>query len=74
MLPQSHVKVPGHSVKSEDGRLHLTTLTEPSQSGLSRQGVGTYHENKLKPNVSGLVSSSVGDLSPINNKRNICPQ
>ena len=52
MLPQRHVKDPGHSAKSADGRLHLNThtpLTQWSQSGLtvlSRHSGGTYHWGK----------------------------
>ena len=51
VLPQWHVKDPGHSVKSAGGRLHLnmhTPLIQRSQSGLtmplSRHCVGTYQE------------------------------
>ena len=48
MLPQWHVKDPGHSAKSAGGRLHLNThtpLTQRSRGGLtmllSRHSVGT---------------------------------
>ena len=51
VLPQWHVKDPGHSEKSAGGRLHLnmhTPLTQWSPSGLtmplSRHSVGTYPE------------------------------
>ena len=51
VLPQWHVKDPGHSAKSAGGRLHLNThtpLTQRSRSGLtrplSRHYVGTYRE------------------------------
>ena len=51
MLPQGHVKGPGHSAKRAGGRLHLNTptpLTQRSGSGLtlplSRHSVGTYPE------------------------------
>ena len=51
MLPQWHIKDPGHSAKSADGRLHLNTLsplTKRSRSGLtmplSSYSVGTYHK------------------------------
>ena len=51
VLPQWHVKDPGHSAKSAGGRLHLnmhTPLTQLSRSGLtmplSRHSVGTYQE------------------------------
>ena len=47
VLPQLHIKGPGHSAKSAGGRLHLnshTPLTQRSRSGLtmplSRHGVG----------------------------------
>ena len=48
VLPQWHVKDPGHSAKSAGGRLHLnkhTPVTQQSRSGLtmlSRHNVGTY--------------------------------
>ena len=48
VLPQRHVKDPGHSAKSAGGRLHLNTqtpLTQRSRSGLTlplcRHSVGT---------------------------------
>ena len=51
VLPQWHVKDPGHSAKSAGGRLHLNTptpLTQRSQSeltmSLSRHSVGAYSE------------------------------
>ena len=51
VLPQWHVKDPGHSAKSAGGRLHLnshTPLTHRSRSGLTmplpRQSVGIYQE------------------------------
>ena len=51
LLPQWHVKDPGHSAKSAGGRLHLTThtpLTHRSRSRLtmplSSHSVGTYQE------------------------------
>ena len=51
MLPQWHVKDPGHSAKSADGRLHLDThtpLTHRSRSGLTiplpRQSAEIYQE------------------------------
>ena len=51
VLPQWHVKDPGHSAKSAVGRLHLNThtpLTHRSRIGLamplSRHRVGTYPE------------------------------
>ena len=51
VLPQWHVKYPGHSAKSAGGRLHLnmqTPLTQRSRSGLTiplfRHSEGTYQE------------------------------
>ena len=51
LLPQWHVKDPGHSAKSAGGRLDLKThisLTQRSRNGLtmsvSRHNVGTYPE------------------------------
>ena len=51
VLPQWHVKDPGHSAKSAGGRLHLnmhTPLTQRSQGGLTMllcmHSVGTYQE------------------------------
>ena len=60
VLPQRHVKDPGHSAKSADGRLRLnihTPLTQRSRSGLtiplSRQSVGTHQGNDITSNSSG---------------------
>ena len=62
MLPQWHVKDPGHSVKSAGGRLHLNThtpypLTRRSRSGrtmpLCRHIVGTYPETSLHATRQG---------------------
>ena len=42
VLPQWHVKDPGHSAKSAGGRLHLNThtpLTQRSRSGLTMLAV-----------------------------------
>ena len=66
MLPQWHVKDPGHSAKSACGRLHLNThtpLTRRSWSGLtmlSRHSVGTYHWGKRAhtPPLQGTLSHS----------------
>ena len=51
VLLHCYVKDPGHSAKSADGRLHVTThttLTQRSRNGLtmpiSRHSVGTYPE------------------------------
>ena len=59
-LPQWHMKDPGHSAKSADGRLQLSTytsLTQRSRSGLtmpqSRHSVGTYQERSLHPTRQG---------------------
>ena len=58
MLPQWHVKDPGHSAKSAGGRLHVnmhTLLTQLCQNGLtmpSRHSVGTYQENEVTRNSS----------------------
>ena len=70
MLPQSHIKDPGHSAKSAYGRLHLNThtpLTHLSWSGLtiplSRQS-GNLSGNKLTCNLSGntwLQSSQLAE-------------
>ena len=60
VLPQWHVKKPGHSSKSARGRLHLNThtpLTERSRRRLTmplcRQSLRTYEENELTRNSSG---------------------
>ena len=65
VLPQWHLKDPGHSAKSVGGRLHLNThtpLTHRSQSGVtrpSRQSVGTYQGSELTHNSSGKRQSTV---------------
>ena len=60
MLPQWHVKDPGHSAKSAGGRLHLNThtpLTHGSRSGptmpLFRQSVGIYQETSSHATCQG---------------------
>ena len=65
MLPQWHVKDPGHSDKSVVCRLHLNThtpLTQRSRSGLimplSRHSLGTYQERSSQANCQGKVSHS----------------
>ena len=65
MLPQWHVKHPGHSFKSADGRLHLNThtpLTQRSRSGvtmsLSRHSVGTYPETSSHETCPGTFGHS----------------
>ena len=53
VLPQWHVKDPGHCAKSAGGRLHLNThtpLTQRNRIGLTmlyRHCVGKYHGGKL---------------------------
>ena len=53
VLPQWHVKDPGHSAKNTGSRLQLntyTSLTHRSRTGLtilSRRSVGTYQGNEL---------------------------
>ena len=70
VLPQWHVKDPGHSVKSAGGRLHLNTytlLTRRSRSGLtmplSRQSVGISQENELTRILSGNTRSQSSQLA-----------
>ena len=65
VLPQCHVKDPGHSVKSAGGRLHLnmhTFLTQCSRSGLtmplSRHSVGTYQETRSHATRQGTLGHS----------------
>ena len=70
VLPQWHIKHPGHSAKSAGGRLHLNTntpLTQQSKSGLtmpsSRHSVGTYQGNKITPNSSGNTQVQPSQLA-----------
>ena len=70
VLPQWHVKDPGHSAKSAGGRLHLCThapLTQQSRIGLamllSRDNVGTYTENELTRNLSGNIRPRSSQLA-----------
>ena len=65
VLPQWHVKSPGHSAKSAGGRLHLNThtpLTQRSQSGLtmplSKHSVGTYQETSSHATRQGTLGHS----------------
>ena len=65
LLPQWHIKDPGHSAKSAGGRLHLNThapLTQWSRSGLtmpqSRHSVGTYQEMSSHATHQGTVGHS----------------
>ena len=71
VLPQWHVKDPGHSAKGEGGRLHHNTqspLTQRSRSGLtmplSRYSVGTYPETTSHATCPGTFGHSrLGSLS-----------
>ena len=73
LLPQWHVKDPGHSAKSAGGRLHPnthTTLTQRSRCGLtmplSRHSVETYPETST--HATSQVSfghSRLSSLSPM---------
>ena len=70
LLPQWHVKDPGHFAKSAGGRLHLNThtpLTQRSRSGLtmplSRHSVGTLSGNELTCNSSGNTRSQSFQLA-----------
>ena len=65
VLPQWHVKDPGHFVKSAGGRLHLNTntpLTRLSRSGLtmplSRHSVGTYPETSSHATCQRTIGHS----------------
>ena len=65
MLPQWHVKDPGHSAQSADDKLHLNThtpLTQRSRSGLtmllSRHSVGTYQETSWHATHQGTFGHS----------------
>ena len=69
MLPQWHVKDPGHSSKSAGVSLHLnkhTPLTQRSQNGLtmllSRHCAETYRGNKLTCNSSRNTWSQSSQL------------
>ena len=65
VLPQWHVKDPGHFAKSAAGGLHLythTPLTERSRSGLtmplSRHSLGTYQETSSHATRQGTLGHS----------------
>ena len=65
VLPQWHVKYPGHSAKSAGGRLHLNmhaALTQRSRNGLtiplSRHSVGTYQETSSHASRQGTIGHS----------------
>ena len=61
VLPQWHVRDPGHSAKSASGRLNLNThtpFTQQNRSGLttlSGHSVGTFQRNELTRNSSGNI-------------------
>ena len=62
VLPQWHIKDPGHSAKSAAGRLHLNThihLTQRSRGVLtmlpSRHSVGTYPETSSHATCQGTI-------------------
>ena len=70
MLPQWHVKDPGHSAKSAGGRLHLNThtpLAQRSLSGLtmplSKHSVGTYPETAHTQLVTETFGSQSSQLA-----------
>ena len=68
MLPQWHVKDPGHSAKSAGGGLQLNTHTPLiHRSGLtmplSRQSVGILSGNELTRNSSGNTRSQSSQLA-----------
>ena len=65
VLPQWHVKDPGHTANSAGGGLHLTMhtpLTQRSRSGLimplSRHSVGTYPETSSHATCQGTFGQS----------------
>ena len=70
VLPQWHVKDPGHSAKSAGSEFHLNMhapLTQRCRSGLtmplSRPSVGTYQENELTRNLSGNTRPQSSQLA-----------
>ena len=74
VLPQWHIKDPGHSAKSAGGRLHLNThtpFTHWSRSGLtmplSRQSVEIYQETSSHATRQGILGHS--HLSPLSHCR-----
>ena len=65
VLPQWHIKGPGHSTKSAGGRLHLNThalWTQRSRSGptmlLSRHSADTYPETNSHATCQGTFGYS----------------
>ena len=72
VLPQWHVKDPGHSTKSADGKLHVNThtpLAQRSRNGLTRplswRCVGTYPETNSHATCQGTFCHSY--LSSLSN-------
>ena len=70
LLPQWHVKDPGHSAKSASGRLHLNMhkpVTQRSWSGLtmplSGHSVGTYQGNEPTCNLLWHIQPQLSQLS-----------
>ena len=70
VLPQWHIKDPGHSAKSAGGRLHLnmhTPVTHRSRSGLtkplSRQSARIYQEMSSHVTPSGSTQSQSSQLA-----------
>ena len=65
VLPQWHVKDPGHSAESAGGKLHQNTRTlliQQNRSGLtmplSRHSVGTYQETGSHETRQGTLGHS----------------
>ena len=65
VLPQWHIKDPGHSAQSAGGRLHLNTntpLTQRSRSGLTRplcrHSAETYQETSSHATHQGTLGHS----------------
>ena len=72
VLPQRHVKVPGHSAKSAGGRLHLSTptpLTQRSWDGLtvpmSGHTLRTYPETSSRATCQGTRPQSCQFAEPL---------
>ena len=70
VLPQWHVKDPGHSAKNDSCRSHLNThtpMTQRSRSGLtvplSTHSVGNYPETSSHANSSGNTGSQSSQLA-----------
>ena len=61
MLLQWHVKDPGHSAKSADGRLHLNTHTPFTQRSRS----GTYQEMSSHATHQGTLPQSSQLAEPL---------